>query len=149
MYWRGKWQPTPVFLPRESQGQGSLVGCRLWGHTESDTRSYLAAAVFLVRYFHNIKTVYTADGDCSHEIKRRLLLGRKVMTNLDSIFKSEVSQSCRLFVTPWTVACPKLLCPWDFQSKSTGMGCHFLLQGISQPRDRTQVSHIVDRRFTI
>ena len=30
----------------------------------------------------------TADGDCSHEIKKRLLLGRKVMTNLDSIFKS-------------------------------------------------------------
>ena len=30
----------------------------------------------------------TADGDCSHDIKRRLLLGRKVMTNLDSIFKS-------------------------------------------------------------
>ena len=30
----------------------------------------------------------TADGDCSHEIKRRLLLGRKVMTNLDSVFKS-------------------------------------------------------------
>ena len=30
----------------------------------------------------------TADGDCSHEIKRRILLGRKVMTNLDSIFKS-------------------------------------------------------------
>jgi len=32
-----KWQPTPVFLPGESQGGGSLVGCRLWGHTESDT----------------------------------------------------------------------------------------------------------------
>ena len=31
----------------------------------------------------------TADGDCSHEIKRRLLLGRKAMTNLDSIFKSK------------------------------------------------------------
>ena len=31
----------------------------------------------------------TANGDCSHEIKRRLLLGRKVMTNLDSIFKAE------------------------------------------------------------
>ena len=57
----------------------------------------------------------TADGDCSHEIKRRLLLGRKVMTNLDSIFKSRditlptkvclvssvQSLSCvRLFVTP-------------------------------------------------
>ena len=34
---RRKWQPTPVFLPGESQGQGSLLGCRLWGHTESDT----------------------------------------------------------------------------------------------------------------
>ena len=31
MHWRRKWQPTPVFLPGESQGQGSLVGCRLWG----------------------------------------------------------------------------------------------------------------------
>ena len=36
MHWRRKWQPTPVFLPGESQGQGSLVGCRLWGSTESD-----------------------------------------------------------------------------------------------------------------
>ena len=34
----------------------------------------------------------TADGDCSHEIKRRLLLGRKVMTNLDNIFKSRDQQ---------------------------------------------------------
>ena len=33
---RRKWQPTPVFLPGESQGQGSLVGFRPWGHTESD-----------------------------------------------------------------------------------------------------------------
>ena len=37
MHWRRKWQPTPVFLPGESQGRGSLVDCRLWGHTESDT----------------------------------------------------------------------------------------------------------------
>ena len=37
MHCRRKWQPTPVFLPGESQGRGSLVGCRLWGHTESDT----------------------------------------------------------------------------------------------------------------
>ena len=36
-HWRGKWQPTPVFLPGESWGQGSLVGCRLWGRTESGT----------------------------------------------------------------------------------------------------------------
>ena len=37
MHWRRKWQPTPVFLPGESQGRGSLVGGRLWGRTESDT----------------------------------------------------------------------------------------------------------------
>ena len=37
MHWRRKWQPTPVFLPGESQGWGSLVGCHLWGRTESDT----------------------------------------------------------------------------------------------------------------
>ena len=37
-YWRRRqWQPTPVFLPGESQGRGSLVGCHLWGHTELDT----------------------------------------------------------------------------------------------------------------
>ena len=36
MHWRRKWQPTPVLLPGDSQGRGSLVGCRLWGRTESD-----------------------------------------------------------------------------------------------------------------
>ena len=36
VHWRRKWQPTPVFLPGESQGRGSLVGCRLWGHIELD-----------------------------------------------------------------------------------------------------------------
>ena len=36
MHWRRKWQPTPKFLLGESQGRGSLVGCCLWGHTESD-----------------------------------------------------------------------------------------------------------------
>ena len=36
MHWRRKWQPTPVFLPGESQGWGGLVGCHLWGRAESD-----------------------------------------------------------------------------------------------------------------
>ena len=45
MHWRRKWQPTPVFLPGESQGWGSLVGCRLWGCTESDTTEAAAAAL--------------------------------------------------------------------------------------------------------
>ena len=37
LHWRRQWQPTPVFLPGESQGRGSLVGCRLWGRTELGT----------------------------------------------------------------------------------------------------------------
>ena len=37
MHWKRKWQPTPVFLPGEFKGRGSLVGCRLWGRTQSDT----------------------------------------------------------------------------------------------------------------
>ena len=36
VHWRRKWQPTPVFLPGESQGRGSLVDCHLWSCTESD-----------------------------------------------------------------------------------------------------------------
>ena len=55
MHWRRKWQPTPVFLPRESQGRGSLVGCRLWGRRVRHDWSDLAAAAVacyhcLVRY---------------------------------------------------------------------------------------------------
>ena len=75
MHWRRKWQPTPVFLPGESQGRGSLVGCRLWGRRVGHDCSDAAVAKSL-------------HGDCSCETKRRLLLGREVMTNLDSILKS-------------------------------------------------------------
>ena len=47
MHWRRKWQPTPVFLPGESQGQGSLVGCHLWGRRVGHDWRDLAAAVYL------------------------------------------------------------------------------------------------------
>ena len=48
-----------------------------WGNSGNSNRLYFSGSKI------------TADGDCSHEKKRRLLLGRKVMTNLDSIFKSK------------------------------------------------------------
>ena len=44
MLWSRKWQPTPVFLPGESQGQRSLVGCRLWGRTESTPLKQLSSS---------------------------------------------------------------------------------------------------------
>ena len=43
MHWRRKWQPTPVFLPGESQGWESFMGCRLWGHRVGHDWSDLAA----------------------------------------------------------------------------------------------------------
>ena len=51
MHWRRKWQPTPVFLPGESQGRGSLVGCRLWGHTESDMTEVTQQQQQQIRFF--------------------------------------------------------------------------------------------------
>ena len=57
----------------EIMASGPIISWQIDGETVSD-------------YFLGSKM--TADGDCSHEIKRCLLLGRKVMTNLDSIFKS-------------------------------------------------------------
>ena len=58
MHWRRKWQPTPVFLPGESQGWGSLVGCRLWGREESDTteatkQQQPLAITFLFSSYHS------------------------------------------------------------------------------------------------
>ena len=54
MRWRRKWQPTPVFLPGESQGRGSLVGYRLWGGTVGHDWSDLAAAAVLLKIMKRI-----------------------------------------------------------------------------------------------
>ena len=55
---------------------GPITSWQIDGETVESVRLYILGSKI------------TADGDCSHEIKRRLLLGRKVMTNLDSMFKS-------------------------------------------------------------
>ena len=69
------------------------------------------------------KTSPGADCGSDHELiiaKFRLKLKVKVKS----------LSRARLLTTPWTVACTKLLCPRDFPGKSTGVGCHVLLQGI-------------------
>ena len=59
MHWRRKWQPTPVFLPGESQGWGSLVGCRLWGRrVRHDWNDLVAAAAYIGR-LHNKVLLYS------------------------------------------------------------------------------------------
>ena len=64
------------------------MGCRLWGHTESDMTEATQQQQQSLVEFSFCRLLRSKLGDCSHEIKRRLLLGRKVMTTLDSIFKS-------------------------------------------------------------
>ena len=58
-----------------------------------------------------------------------------------------VTKSCLTLCNPDGLQSTRLLSPWDFLGKNTGMGCHFLLQGSSQPRDWTCVSCIAGRFF--
>ena len=62
MHWRRKWQPTPVFLPGESQGRGSLVGCCLWV-TQSRTQVKRLSSSSMVgdTYQHILKTGFLVD----------------------------------------------------------------------------------------
>ena len=100
-------QWTWVWANSRSDGQENLASCSPWGHKESDTTERLNWTELNVKlellaclcaasvrdragrllYLNRVRN-YTADGDCSHKIKRRFLLGRKVVTNLDSILKS-------------------------------------------------------------
>ena len=63
MHWRRKWQPSPVFLPGESQGRGSLVGCRLWSRTELN----MTEATWQQQLRRHTKTQrYTQRDTCVH-----------------------------------------------------------------------------------
>ena len=117
-----------------------------------------------VRNFIFLGSKITADGDCSHEIKRHLLLGRKAMTNVDSIFKSrditlptkacivkenEVAQSCATLCDPMDCSPPGSSIHGIFQARIWEWVAISFSRGSSQPRDQTWVSLIAGRRFTI
>ena len=57
MHWKRKWQPTPVFLPGESHGRGSLVGCCPWGHTQSDTTE-VTQQQYAIIYTYTLRCSY-------------------------------------------------------------------------------------------
>ena len=63
--------------------------------------------------------------------------------------ESEVTQSCPTLCDPTDCSLPGFSIHGIFPGKNTGVGCHFLLQGIFQHRDWTQVSHVAGRLFTI
>ena len=112
MHWRRKWQPTPVFLPGESQGWGSLVGWRLWGRTESNTTEVTQQQV--------VKTVLPLQGASPQPMVRKLRpnmihCGQKVTkrrkkksTFCDSFLKSEFPpsrHSAPILVAQWLTIC--------------------------------------------
>ena len=57
-FWRRKWQPTPVFLPGESHGRGSQVGCHLWGRTGSDTTEVTRSSSSMTLFIYLLFLVY-------------------------------------------------------------------------------------------
>ena len=127
-----------------------------------------------VRYFISLGSKITVDGDCSHEIKRCLLLGRKAMTNLENILKnrhlfadkSPYSQSYGFSITQvcesWTIkkvvkvaqSCPTLCNSMDctvrgiLQVRILEWFAVPFSRVSSQPRDQTQVSCIARGFFT-
>ena len=124
LHWRRKWQPTPAFLPGESQGWGSLVGCCLWDHTGLDTTEVTAAAesgnergnkilfMFIFFYLFNLSSLYCFT--CCN----------KHTTSLIKV-KVKVAQPCLT------------LChPMDYKvhgispGQNTGVGRYSSLQGI-------------------
>ena len=134
MHWRRKWQPTPVFLPGESQGRGSLVGCCLGSHRVGHDWSDLAASVCILlcntfkivnrTYFMPISSLHCLSGG-----------GSGLITKL-----------CPTLVTLWTVSSLRdssfhgillaRIVEWAAISFS---------RGSSWLRNRTRVSCIADR----
>ena len=103
--WRRKWQPTPVFLPGEFHGLGSLAGYSLWGHKESNTTEVTQHACIFHPPEHLLCLFITCCCCCC-------------------CVASVVSDSVR----PHRWQPTRLPRPWDLPGKNTGVGFHFLLQ---------------------
>ena len=109
MHWGRKWQPTPVFLPGESQGRGSLVGCRLTHRVGHDWSSLAAAAIHI---HHTISmTLVSSSEKCV------------------CVSVCVPAQWCPTLLQPYGLRPVRLLCPWGFPGRTTEVGC-FLLQGM-------------------
>ena len=112
MQWRRKWQPTPGFLPGESQGQQSLVGCHLWGRTASDTTEAMQQQqhvyVFIdIRHLINkVEIYFLFVYFCSHaSLKQKPLPFPLLLTSPPLSFHSGFSP----FYSPFTPYHPPLL----------------------------------------
>ena len=131
LHWRRKWKPTPVFLPGESQGWGSLVGYRLWGRTELDTTEVTQQSLQIIT--HNEKQTDLVSLNYSLMFSPGII---NLLTNIES-FTEELCRDCCCCYVASVVSNSvqhhsrqptRLYRPWDSPGKNTGVGCHFLLQ---------------------
>ena len=90
MHWRRKWQPTPVSLAGEFQGRGSLMGCCLWGRTESDTTKWLTRMASLVAW--TVKRLPTMRETRARSLGREDPLEKEMATH----------SSIHVWKIPWT-----------------------------------------------
>ena len=87
MHWRRQWQPTPVFLPGESQGRGRLVGCRLWGRTESNMTDVTQQQQ--LPWWLSVKNPPASTGDASGILQARESTGVGGLSLLQQIFPTQ------------------------------------------------------------
>ena len=112
--WRRQWQPTPVFLPGESQGRGSLVGCHLWGCRVGHDWSDLALfhCVYVPQLLYPSICWWTS---------------RLLPCSAAAAAAAKPLQSC-LTLQPHRWQPTRVPCPWDSPGKNPGVVCHLLLQ---------------------
>jgi hypothetical protein len=152
MLWRKKWQPTPVLLPGESQGWGSLVGCCLWGRTESGTTE---AAQQQQQQAH-IYSLRLAFGDGANSCTFSPHSGRTYPLNswrsflrTHSEVKMLVTQSCLTLCDPIDCNPPGSSVHGIRQARILEWVALSFSRGSSQPRKLNQVSCNAGRFFTI
>ena len=126
-------------LPGKSYGQRSLVGYSPWGHKELDMTERLTLVTgyhyILLSHFSRVRLCATPEM-AAHQVPPSLGFSKQEHWSglpfpspmHESESKSEVVQSCLTLLRPHRLKPTRLLCPWDFPSKSTGVGCHCLLQ---------------------
>ena len=128
---------------RETKGKINQISLKL---KSMQQRTILKSDSTTKRQTVQYKTWQRTWIDTSLKMIYKYLITGKILSIPNHWSESEVAQLCPTLCHPMDT---RLIHPWDSLGKNTGVGCLFLLQGTSQPRDRTQVSGIVDRCFTV
>ena len=151
VYWRRKWQPTPVFLPGESQWRWSLVGCHLWGPAELGSDLAVAAAKVVSKQWicnagevDYVSITMLSRSETKTQVSKTLVCNKSMACG-----ESKVVQSCPTLCDPMDSSLPRSSIHGIFQATVLEWVAISFSRRSSQPRDRTQVSRVVGRHFTI